>query len=108
MDFEKIKPAVEEIALDDIQKARILNACKKQKRKFNFKPIVGIAAAAAVITLVLASPGFLFRASKADDEALENLKNETPFYVQKLPDGKTDKKTSEIQQKLIMKILNYQ
>ncbi|MEE1012572.1 MAG: hypothetical protein U0L11_11135, partial [Acutalibacteraceae bacterium] len=67
MDFDKIRPAVEEIALDDIQKAKILNSCKNKKRKFNYKPIVGIVASAAVITLVLASPGFLFRASEADE-----------------------------------------
>jgi len=72
VDFDKIRPAVEEIALDDIQKARILNACKNQKRKFNYKPIVGIVASAAAITLVLASPGFLFRAEKANDAALES------------------------------------
>lgn len=67
MNFEKIKPAVEEIALDDIQKAKILNCCKNKKRKFNYKPIIGIASAAAAITVVLASPGFLFRASKSND-----------------------------------------
>ncbi len=66
MDFEKIKPAVEEIALDDIQKAKILNACKNKKRKFNYKPIIGIAAAAAVVTVVLVSPGFLFKASSPE------------------------------------------
>ena len=31
-DFEKIKPAVEEISLNDIQKAQILNACKGKSR----------------------------------------------------------------------------
>lgn len=69
MDFDKIRPAVEEIALDDIQKAKILNSCKNKKRKFNYKPVVGIVASAAVITLVLASPGFLFRASEADESS---------------------------------------
>lgn len=73
MDFEKIKPAVEEIALDDIQKAKILASCKNKKRKINYKPVIGIVSAAAAITLVLASPGFLFRATKADDASAENL-----------------------------------
>lgn len=70
MDFDKIRPAVEEIALDDIQKAQILNACKNKKRKFNYKPLVGIAAAVA-ITVVLFSPSFLFRASKSSEN--ENM-----------------------------------
>lgn len=90
MDFEKIRPAVEEIALDDIQKAKILNTCKNQKRKFNYKPIVGIAAAAAAVTLVLVSPGFLFRAEKANDEALqepaENMADIFYSYNSKLED----------------------
>ena len=90
MDFDKIRPAVEEIALDDIQKAKILDSCKNKKRKFNYKPIVGIVASAAAITLVLASPGFLFRATKADDTALElpaeNMADSMHQYNSKLED----------------------
>jgi len=80
MDFDKIRPAVEEIALDDIQKAQILNACKNKKRKFNYKPLVGIAAAAA-ITVVLFSPGFLFRASKSSENmAADSAENGKGSY----------------------------
>lgn len=68
MDFEKIKPAVEDITLSDSQKADIINACVGKKRKFNYKPLA--AAAAAIIVIVIAvSPGFLFRA-KSEDAAI--------------------------------------
>lgn len=84
MDFDKIRPAVEEIALDDIQKARILNDCKSKKRKFNYKPLVGIAAAVA-ITVALFSPGFLFRASKSSEnmeaDSAENGKGSYELYA---------------------------
>ncbi len=79
MDFEKIRPAVEEIALDDIQKAQILNACKNKKRKFNYKPLVGIAAAAA-ITVALFSPGFIFKASEAENIASDSAENGKGSY----------------------------
>ena len=79
MDFEKIRPAVEEIALDDIQKAQILNACKNKKRKFNYKPLVGIAAAAA-ITVALFSPGFIFKASEADNMVADSAENGKGSY----------------------------
>ena len=85
MDFDKIKPAVEEIALDDIQKAKILNSCKNKKRKSKLKPLIGIAAAAAVITVVLASPGFLFRASAPDKNAADSaagVKEEYDLYAE--------------------------
>lgn len=65
MDFSKIKPAVEDISLTDEQKEQIINSCKGKKRKFNYKPLVA-AAAAAVFIVVIASPGFLFRAGTAD------------------------------------------
>lgn len=84
MDFDKIKPAVEEIALDDIQKAKILNSCKNKKRKSKLRPLSGIAAAAAVITVVLASPGFLFRASAPDKNAADSasgVKEEYDLYA---------------------------
>lgn len=84
MDFDKIKPAVEEIALNDIQKAKILNSCKNKKRKSKLRPLSGIAAAAAVITVVLASPGFLFRASAPDKNAADSasgVKEEYDLYA---------------------------
>ena len=84
MDFDKIKPAVEEIALDDIQKAKILNSCKNKKRKSKLRPLSGIAAAAAVITVVLASPGFLFRASAPDKNTADSasgVKEEYDLYA---------------------------
>ncbi len=69
MDFEKIKPAVDEIKLSEIQQERIVEACEKQKKKgFNYK--LWIPVAAAVFVVVIFSPGFIFRAgSKASDMA---------------------------------------
>lgn len=67
MDFEKIKPAVEEIMLSEIQQERIIEACENHKKKrFNYK--LWIPVAAAVFTLVIFSPGFIFRASKSADK----------------------------------------
>ncbi len=67
MDFEKIKPAVEEINLSEIQQERIIVACENHKKKrFNYKLWIPVAAA-AVFTLVIFSPGFIFRASKSAD-----------------------------------------
>lgn len=70
MDFSKIKPAVEEITLSDSQKEDILNACRGKKRRFNYKPVAAVAAAAAIV-IVLASPGFLFRAGAPADSAAQ-------------------------------------
>ena len=78
MNFEKIKPAVEEIKLTEIQQKRIIEACENHKKKsFNYK--LWIPVAAAVFTLVIFSPGFIFRAGKSSDnmEAPENGKG---FY----------------------------
>ena len=74
MDFEKIKTAVEEISLSDIQKEVILNACKGKKRKFNYKPFAAVAAA-AVIIIALISPGFLMKASSPDSAANEKAED---------------------------------
>lgn len=69
MDFEKIKPAVEEIELTEIQQERIIRACENNKKKrFNYKLWVPVAVAAFAV--VIFSPGFIFRAgSKASDMA---------------------------------------
>lgn len=72
MDFDKIKPAVEEIQLSEIQQERIIEACKKQKKKsFNYKLWIPVAAA-AMFAVVIFSPGFIFRANEADMAAPEN------------------------------------
>ncbi len=78
MDFEKIKPAVDEIQLNEIQQERIIEACEKHKKKsFNYKLWISVAAA-AVFAVVIFSPGFIFRAEKSADnmaaEAPENGK----------------------------------
>ena len=74
MDFEKIKPAVEEINLNEIQQQKIIEACKKQKKKsFNYKLWIPVAAA-AVFAVVIFSPGFIFRAEKSAD----NMEAEAP------------------------------
>ena len=72
MDFSKIRPAVEDITLSDKQKEKILSACQGKKRKFNYKPLA-FAAAAAVTIVVIASPGFIFKAGSSNDAA-ENVK----------------------------------
>lgn len=81
MDFDKIKPAAEEISLDELQKERILTACRETKRKKNNYKIWIPVAAAAVFAVVLISPGFLFRAKSSNDSA-ENL-NSSPLADQK-------------------------
>ncbi len=76
MDFDKIKLTVEEINLSEIQQQKIIEACKKQKKKsFNYK--LWIPVAAAVFAVVIFSPGFIFRAgmkSAEDMAAPENGK----------------------------------
>lgn len=69
MDFDKIKPTVEEINLSEIQRQKIIEACKKQKKKsFNYK--LWIPVAAAVFAVVIFSPGFFLIANnKAADMA---------------------------------------
>lgn len=77
MDFEKIKPAVEEIKLSEIQQERIIAVCEKNKKKgFNYKLWIPVAAA---VFVVIFSPGFIFRAGSksADMDAPENGKG---FY----------------------------
>lgn len=65
-DFDKLREAAEEIKLDDLQKQRILEACKgKKRRKINYAALA-TAAAVLVITVAVFSPGFLMRAKEAD------------------------------------------
>lgn len=82
MDFSKIKPAVEDISLTDEQKEQIINICQGKKRKFNYKPLVA-AVAAAVFIVVIASPGFLFRAGSADtaENAAQGDAKENYYYL---------------------------
>lgn len=79
MDFDKIKAAVEEISLSDSQKEEIISSCSGKKRRFNYKPLVGIAAAAVIILVVFASPGFLLKASSPNDSA-ENIAADYDLY----------------------------
>lgn len=92
MDFEKIKPAVEEIVLSEIQQKRIIEACEKQKKKsFNYKLWIPVAAA-AVFTIVIFSPGFIFRASKsADNMALPESGNGFVNFADSINDAVYDK-----------------
>lgn len=65
-DFDKLREAAEEIKLDDLQKQRILDACKgKKRRKINYTAVAGIAAV-LVISFAVFSPGFLMQAKMAD------------------------------------------
>lgn len=81
MDFDKIKSAVETIELSDRQKEEIINSCSGKKRKFNYKPLVAVAAAAAVV-IVFVSPGFLFKASSPNESAdmlMDNIYSDSDF-----------------------------
>ena len=71
MDFEKIKPAVEDITLSEAQKKAIIAGCTKAKKKSR-APIYAVAAAAAMLILVF-SPGFLFRASNKSADSAGNV-----------------------------------
>lgn len=77
-DFDKLREAAEEIKLDDLQKQRILEACKNKKRKkINYTAIAAVAAV-LVITVAVFSPGFLMKAGAPmemmkNDSAAENV-----------------------------------
>ena len=71
MDFEKIKPAVEDITLSEAQKQAIIAECAKAKKKSR-APIYAVAAAAAMLILVF-SPGFLFRADRKSADSAGNI-----------------------------------
>ena len=81
MDFEKIRSAVEEIGMSEIQQERIIEACEKHKKKsFNYK--LWIPVAAAVFAVVIFSPGFIFRAgSKESDMAAPESGNGFKYFA---------------------------
>ncbi len=57
--LDKLKDAAEEIKLDDLQKQKILEACKgKKRRRINYAALAA-AAAMLVITVAVFSPAFL-------------------------------------------------
>lgn len=68
MDFDKIKPAVEEIRLSGKQKEDILNACKGKKKKFNFKPLATVAAV-LVLTFGFFTMRVAFLGAKSADSS---------------------------------------
>lgn len=68
-DFDKLREAAEEIRLDDLQKQRILEACRGKKRKrINYAALAAVAAV-LVVTVVMFSPGFLMKAGAPADSA---------------------------------------
>lgn len=85
-DFDKLREAAEEIKLDDLQRQRILEACKgKKRRKVNYAAIASVAAL-FVITVAVFSPGFLMRAGMADKAANEAAVEDCFFADQETPD----------------------
>ena len=79
MNFEKIKPAVEEITMSDEQTSHLLEICKAEKRRSTKKYWIPVAAAAAITVLVL-SPSFFINivGAKAESEADSAVQNEMP------------------------------
>lgn len=79
MDFEKIKPAVEEITMSDEQKTRLLEICNSKKRRNTKKYWIPVAAAAAIAVLAL-SPSFFINiiGAKAESEADCAVENQMP------------------------------
>ncbi len=87
MDFEKIKPAVDEISLSDEQTAKILEACKAKKRKKR-NVWIPVAVAAACTAIVFSPTVFIGMkgansAAEADMAAPENINTDylCDYYV---------------------------
>ena len=79
--FDKLKEAAEEIKLDDLQKQKILEACKgKKRRKINYTALAA-AAACLVITVAVFSPGFLMKAGAPADMAENEAAAEDIFLA---------------------------
>lgn len=75
-EFDKFKEAAQEIKLDDLQKQKILAACKnKKRRKINYTALAA-AAAMLVITVAVFSPGFLMKAGAPMEMAANNFADE--------------------------------
>lgn len=70
-EFDKLREAAEEIKLDDLQKQKILDACKNKKRRRINYTAIGAVAAVLVITVVAFSPGFYLKAG-APADMMEN------------------------------------
>lgn len=68
-DFDKLREAAEEIKLDDLQKKKILEACKGKKRKKINYAAIAAAAAVLIVTVGLFSPGFYLKAGAPADTA---------------------------------------
>ncbi len=80
-DFDKLREAAEEIKLDDLQKQRILEACKgKKRKKINYAALATVAAV-LVITVVVFSPGFLLKAGAPADNAANEMEAEDFYYT---------------------------
>lgn len=78
--FDKFREAAEEIKLDDLQKQKILEACKgKKRRRINYT-VLAAAAACLVITVAVFSPGFYLKAGAPADMA-ENEAAAEDFFL---------------------------
>lgn len=78
--FDKFREAAEEIKLDDLQKQKILEACKgKKRRRINYT-VIAAAAACLVITVAVFSPGFYLKAGAPADMA-ENEAAAENYYL---------------------------
>ncbi|MBQ4626077.1 MAG: hypothetical protein IJB45_02365, partial [Clostridia bacterium] len=79
-DFDKFREAAEEIKLDDLQKQKILEACKgKKRRRINY-PALAAVAACLIITVAVFSPGFYLKAGAPADTA-ENEAAAEDFFL---------------------------
>lgn len=80
-EFDKLREAAEEIKLDDLQKQKILEACKgKKRRRINY-PVLAAAAACLVITVAVFSPGFYLKAGAPADMAENEAAAEDIFLA---------------------------